>query len=175
MVIGPGGSGKSRLADRLGEVLGFDVIRLDLLFWKPGWQETDALEWEESQRSAAEADSWIVDGLHESTMHIWLEAADTLVFLDLSPLVCVWRVTRRRLDSDAPSEVPAGCEPAPFHRALAKFLFYQWEYRTRIRGKILSSLDLRRDDATVVVLRSGKEADAFVQTVSARGQEPAPA
>jgi adenylate kinase family enzyme len=174
-VIGPGGAGKSRLADRLGGALGIAVVRLDLLYWKPGWEETPAREWEEFQRRARRAESWIVDGLHESTMHVWLEAADTLVFLDISPLVCVWRVTRRRLDSGGASEVPAGCEPAPFHRALAKFLLYQWEYRTRIRRKILASLERRRGDAAIFVLRTGKDADAFVRAVGACRQERTPA
>jgi adenylate kinase family enzyme len=166
-VIGPGGSGKSRLARRLSEATGIPVVELDHLFWRPGWVETPLREWEEIQRRELSAESWIVDGLHQSTMHLWLDAADTVIFLDISPLVCIWRVTRRRLDSNGASEPPPGCEPAPFHRALAKFLLYQWEYRSGIRWKILAILERRRRDASIVILRSARETEAFLQSVAA--------
>jgi hypothetical protein len=97
-------------------------------------------------------------------MHLWLEAADTIVFLDVSPLLATWRVSRRRLSGDDRSTAPAGCEPAPAYRALIKFLLYQWEYRRKIRPEILRILD-RRGDAEVAVLRTPEEIDAFLGRV----------
>jgi adenylate kinase family enzyme len=152
--------------------MGIGVVQLDQLFWKPGWTETPLCEWEEIQRRELAADWWIVDGLHESTMHLWLDAADTVIFLDVSPLVCICRVARRRLDSNGNSTgPPAGCEPAPFHRALAKFLLYQWGYRSATRSEILAHLERRRGDASIIVLRSGREMQAFLDAVAA-GSEP---
>jgi adenylate kinase family enzyme len=174
-VIGPGGAGKSRLARQLGQTLGIRLILLDQLFWKPGWIPTPPAEWEGLQRRESRTESWIVDGLHESTMHLWIDAADTVIFLDVSPIVSLWRVTRRRLASDNHSELPPGCEPASSHRALVKFLLYQWEYRTRIRAKIVAQLDRRRGEAGIVVLRDAKETEAFLGTLPARGVQRDPA
>src|SRR5438045_7439322 len=78
-VIGPGGAGKSRLARQLGQTLGIRLILLDQLFWKPGWIPTPPAEWEELQRSESLSESWIVDGLHESTMHLWIDAAEIAI------------------------------------------------------------------------------------------------
>jgi Adenylate kinase and related kinases len=93
-VIGPGGAGKSSIASQLGEATRSRVVELDRLFWRPGWVETPAPEWEEIQRQELAQEPWIVDGLHDGTMHLWLEAADTIVFLDVSPLVATWRVSQ---------------------------------------------------------------------------------
>jgi adenylate kinase family enzyme len=164
-VIGPGGAGKSHVARQLGEAVGARVVQLDRLFWRPGWVETPAPEWEEIQQEEISHDHWVVEGLHEDTMHLWLEAADRIVFLDVSPLVATWRVSRRRLTGDDPSTAPEGCEPAPAYRALIKFVLYQWEYRRKIRPEILRILERRRGDAEIAVLRTPGEVDAFLDRV----------
>jgi adenylate kinase family enzyme len=173
-VIGPGGAGKSRFARQLGEAVGARVVELDRLFWQPGWVETPAAEWEALQRRELGQEPWVVEGLHQSTMHLWLEAADTIVFLDVSPLVATWRVTRRRLAGRDRPTAPEGCAPAPAHRALIKFLLYQWEYRTKIRPEILRILDRRRGHAEIAVLRTPQEVEAFLRSME-RDREAQPA
>jgi adenylate kinase family enzyme len=173
-VIGPGGAGKSRVAHQLGESAGARVVELDRLFWRPGWVETPAPEWEAVQRQELAQEPWVVDGLHQDTMGLWLEAADTIVFLDISPVVATWRVSRRRLSGDARSRAPEGCEPAPAYRALVKFLVYQWEYRRKIRPQILRILERRRCHAEIAVLRTPQEVDAFLNHVE-RDREARPA
>lgn len=173
-VIGPGGAGKSHVARQLGESLRARVVELDRLFWRPGWVETPAPEWEELQRQELSHEPWVVEGLHADTMHLWLEAADTIVFLDVSPLTATWRVSTRRLTDDDRSTAPDGCEPAPAYRALMKFLLYQWEYRRKIRPEILRIVERRRGDAEIAVLRTPREVDAFLGRVERdRGEQHA--
>jgi adenylate kinase family enzyme len=38
-----------------------------------------------------------MNGNFGGTLDIRLSAADTVVFFDLSPLICVWRVIKRRM------------------------------------------------------------------------------
>ena len=97
-VTGPAGAGKSRLARDLGAAYGIEVLHLDTLFWKPGWVQTPAAEFEALQRRELERDSWIVDAQYDDMIPDWLDAADAVVFVDASPLRCLWRVSRRRLD-----------------------------------------------------------------------------
>lgn len=173
-VIGPGGAGKSHVARQLGESLHARVVELDRLFWRPGWVETPAPEWEEIQRQELSREPWVVEGLHADTMHLWLDAADTIVFLDVSPLVATWRVSRRRVAGEDRSTAPEGCEPAPAYRALIKFLLYQWEYRRKIRPEILRIVERRRGDAEIAVLRTPREVDAFLRRVERdRGEQHA--
>lgn len=176
VVIGPAGAGKSRLSRALSEALGIDVIHLDALYWRPGWVPTPAAEWEAFQRRELERDEWIVEGLHESTVHLWLDAADTVVLFDISPLASIWRVTRRRFVRTGPGpDIPAGCEPAPFHRAATKFLHYLWEYRRRTRAELFAELEKPRPGRRVVVVRGERDVLAFLDTVEARTDAATPA
>jgi adenylate kinase family enzyme len=170
-VTGPAGAGKSRLADELGKLLGIRVLHLDALFWKPRWVPTPRDEFEAMQRRELVAESWIVDAQFDDILPDWLRAADTVVFVDASPLRCLWRVSRRRLNRQASVGVPAGTEPAPFHRALWKFLRNQWRYRMTVRGELLAELARERDGRRVVILRRGSDATAFLSEMDS----PSPA
>lgn len=115
-IIGPGGAGKSTLARELGRRLGLPVVHLDVLFWKPGWVEPDRAEWEALNRELVRGARWIIDGNYGGTMEIRLAAADTIVFLDTPPLLCVWRVVRRRRAGarpDLPPDLTSASARAP--------------------------------------------------------------
>jgi adenylate kinase family enzyme len=157
VVTGPAGAGKSRLARELGERLGIPVLHLDTMFWGPGWAPTPHEEWEAVQRRQLAAEAWIVDSQFDDLLPEWLEAADTVVFVDASPLRCLWRVGRRRLNRHAGVGIPAGTEPAPFHRSLAKFVRNQWRYRTAVRGEILGELARDRNGRRALVVRRGAD------------------
>jgi adenylate kinase family enzyme len=97
IVAGPGAAGKSTLAVRLGDITGLPVIELDKLFWRTGLAATPPGQWAAIQRELASQESWIMDGdlgPHD-VIEVRLKAADTVVFLDFSPLRCAWRAIRR--------------------------------------------------------------------------------
>lgn len=165
LVTGPVGAGKSRLARELGELLEIRVLHLDTLFWRPGWIATPRNEFEAMQRRELATDSWIVDAQFDDMLPDWIHAADTVVFVDASPLRCLWRVSRRRLSRQGSVGTPTGGEPAAFHRALLKFLRNQWRYRRSVRGELLAELGREADGRRVVVLRRGGDAVRFLRGV----------
>jgi hypothetical protein len=44
LVMGSSGSGKSTFARRLSDMTGLPFVSLDALFWKPGWVESDKID-----------------------------------------------------------------------------------------------------------------------------------
>jgi adenylate kinase family enzyme len=163
-ILGPAGAGKSRLARALAEILELPVIHLDRLYWKPNWVPTPDPEWEAIQRREAERESWIADGIQEERVMplLWLDAADTIVFIDASPLSCTWRVVRRRRGSRDSPEMPVECEPAPFYRAFPKFLRLQWLYWRKVRPEVLVELARREGTRQLAVLRNDEEIRRFL-------------
>jgi adenylate kinase family enzyme len=170
-VTGPAGAGKSRLAREIGDVCGIEVLHLDALFWRPGWRETPAAEWEERQRNELERDSWIVDAQYDDMLLDWFEAADLVVVVDASPLRCLWGVSKRRLAGGNGPDVPPESEPAPVHRALANFTRGQWHYRRSVRPRLLATLARCRARQGTVLLRSGGETRRFMAHLPRR-REP---
>jgi hypothetical protein len=100
--------------------------------------------------------------------HLWLDAADTIVFLDAPLLACVWRIARRRLDSTPGPEMPEDCEPVPFYRAFPKVLRFLWLYRRKVRAKVLAELARRKGGQQVGVLRGDDDVRAFLASATAQ-------
>lgn len=164
LVIGSGGSGKTTFARRLAERTKLPLIHLDALYWRPGWDPTPADEWGARVEALLREPVWIMDGNYGGTLDIRLAACDTVVFLDMPRLVCLWRVVRRQLQHGGQNraELPAGCP----ERVTWEFLTWIWTYPARRRGAILRRLDALEDHKRVYVLRSSAEVDRFLSEVA---------
>lgn len=167
LVIGSGGAGKSTLARRLGARLGLEVIHLDALYWQPGWVEPPEEVWRGRVGELLRRESWVMDGNYSGTLAPRLEACDTVVFLDLPRVVCVWGALRRafKYRGQARPDMARGC---PEQLSFA-FLRWIWNYPARSRPKVLRLLDERAAGKRVVRLRSRAEAEEFLAGVGRAG------
>lgn len=164
LVIGSGGAGKSTFARRLGKLLNIEVIHLDALYWRPGWVETPRPEWVETVAELLKRDSWIIDGNYSATFDLRLKACDTVIFLDMPRLVCLWRVFKRLLMYRKRSrpDMAAGCQ----EKLSLKFILWIWNYSKRSRPKIIASMRANAGSKKVVRLRSPGEAERYLSDVS---------
>src|SRR5215510_1198271 len=97
LVIGSGGSGKSTVATRLGALLDLEVIHLDQFFWRPGWISLSPEDWAQTVTELLDRESWIIDGNYSGTLELRFRKCDTIIFLDLSRWLCLWRIVTRAL------------------------------------------------------------------------------
>ena len=161
LVVGSGGSGKSTLSKRLGNVLGLPVVHLDSLYWSPGWIEPDKSEWAETVRKIIAQTAWILDGNYSGTLVERIEACDTVVFLDVSRFVCLWRVLKRLAKHRGKTrpDMPDGCP----ERLNIAFLLWIWNYPNRTRRKVLGLLETYRTTKTVIHLRTRADVERFIK------------
>ena len=159
LVIGSGGAGKSTFARRLGERTRLPVVHMDAHYWRPGWVEPSKEEWRRQVERLLEADAWIMDGNYGGTMDLRLAAADTVVFLDLPRLTCLWRVFARRwrFRNRTRPDMTEGCP----ERVSLEFVRWIWTYPRLRRPAILERL-AALDRATPVILRSAGEVDRWL-------------
>jgi len=165
LVIGSGGSGKTHLARRLGEILGLPVYHLDRMFWKPGWELSSDAEIRCAIEQVLDNDRWIMDGNYSGTMAMRMARADTIIFLDLPTLACLRGVVARYLKyrkRTRPDMTEGNIERLTF-----PFLGWILTYRRRRRPKVLSLLERHCADKTVVILDSRRAVDAFVEQLQA--------
>src|SRR5437899_8742589 len=83
VVLGCSGSGKSTLGWQLGRRLGLPVVHLDVLYWRPGWQEPDTASFRARTAAAGAGDAWISEGNYRETFDLRLPRADTVIILEL--------------------------------------------------------------------------------------------
>ena len=159
-ILGSGGSGKSTLARQLGERLGIEVIHLDALYWRPGWVAPPGEEWVALQRELVGRDAWVMDGNFGGGRELRLAAADTIVFLDLPRLLCLWRILWRRVRDAGRTrpDLAPGCYEG-FDWAFTRWV---WRYPSETRPKVVAQIAAYAAGRRVVRLRSARAVREFV-------------
>jgi adenylate kinase family enzyme len=165
LVIGPGGAGKSTLANQLGEQLGIEVIHLDKLYWQAGWIETAKAEWLQTVEELLRRESWIMDGNYSGTLKMRFAACDTVVFLDMSRTLCLRRVLKRAIMYRKKSrpDMAKGCP----ERLTREFILWIWNYPSRTRPKVVKMLEAARAGKRIIWLRSPSEVRRFLALMPA--------
>ena len=165
LVIGSGGSGKSTVAKEIASRLHLPLIHLDALYWQPGWRATDKAAWERLVGELIAAPSWVLDGNYGGTLDVRLARCDTVVFLDLPRLICLWRVVKRRIEFGGRSrpDVAPGCP----EQLTWEFVRWVWTYPGSRRPGILRRLDGLRADQRAIVLSSNQMVRRFLDGLHA--------
>ena len=166
-IIGSGGAGKSVFARELGERTALPVIHLDRLYWKPGWVEPPQDAWQATHAELLEPERWIIDGNYGSTMETRLAAADTVIFLDLPRLVCLWGAMQRHWrhrKGGRPDMVPGQRE-----RIDLEFFMWILRYPERNRPGVLARLAKLPPTTQVLRIRSRREARDVLDRLAPSG------
>ncbi|CAH2463888.1 DNA topology modulation protein [Bacillus mycoides] len=163
ILIGSGGSGKSTLAKQLGNKLKIQVYHLDALFWKPNWVGVPREEQRTVQNDLIKEEKWIIDGNYSGTMDIRINAADTIIFLDIHRTICVYRAFKRIVQyrNKTRPDMGAGCE----ERFDLQFFKWIWEYPKTKRPAILKRIDQLNKDKRVIILKTPSEVQRFLKEV----------
>jgi adenylate kinase family enzyme len=160
LIIGSGGAGKSTVAERLGQLLNIEVLHLDKFYWRAGWIETPKAEWLKTVEELAGRDAWIMDGNYSGTLEMRLAACDTVIFLDMPTLLCLWRVMKRAMmyRNRSRPDMAEGCR----EKFNLEFISWVWSYRSRTRPKIVRMLESKAAEKRIVWLRSQSEVELFL-------------
>lgn len=161
ILIGSGGSGKSTLAKQLGNKLNIKVHHLDALFWKANWEGVPREEQKKVQKNLIKEEEWIIDGNYGGTMDLRLNAADTIIFLDIHRTICVYRAFKRIVQyrNKTRPDMGAGCE----ERLDLQFFKWIWEYPNKKKPAILKRLDQLSKGKEVIILKSPNEVKRFLK------------
>lgn len=98
-VVGTSASGKTTFARQLAQKLGVAHIEMDDLFWLDDWQETSDQEFYaklQSQINQAPR-GWVLDGNYSRTLDLKLKYIDTVIWLDYSFSLNLYRSVKRAI------------------------------------------------------------------------------
>jgi adenylate kinase family enzyme len=162
-IIGCGGSGKTVLAHRLGELLNAPVTHLDVVYYDDEWNTLPAEKFTAVQEELVAAPRWVIDGNYAATLPIRLAAADTVIFLDLPALSCLWGIARRRIRHRGGQHDQTGV----YDRITRQFLRYVTGYRRNMAPRVHALIAEHAPHAQVHVLRSRRSANRLIARVAA--------
>lgn len=165
LIIGSSGAGKSTLSKRLSEKTGLKIIHLDKIYWKPNWVEPEKNEWKKTLEKVLRDDVWIMDGNYSNTLDIRVPACDTIIFLETSPAICVYRVLKRVASSykKTRSDMADDC-PEKFDWEFIKWI---WDFENRSKPKIEKILKQYEKEKTIIRLKSKREVESFLMNFEA--------
>lgn len=96
VIASASGNGKTTLGRALATRLGVPFVELDSLVHGPNWTETSDADLRALVIPIVESDGWVIDGTYRSKIgNLVLDAADTIVWLDLPIRVWFPRLFRR--------------------------------------------------------------------------------
>lgn len=169
VIIGSPGAGKTTLANEIHSKLKMKVYHLDRLFWQPGWiRKTRDTRIDILQKIVQEK-QWIIEGSYFKSSESRLDAADTIIFLDIAPLECLRRIIKRHFEAPKRSrrDVPYGCTSKLTLFLLFKVLFYRL-----LEGKQLEECLLKFPEEKIKRLHSTTEIEYFLARLSTEEKRP---
>ncbi len=158
-IIGSPGAGKSTLAQQLGESLNIEIIYLDRYFWQPDWREKPRDARIEILNELVRKERWIIEGTYLDSSEPRLNAADTIIFLDIPPWLCLHRIRQRhnKYKGQPRPDLPDGCSDKLNLTCVLKVLGFPLRGRRTLK-QMLRSYKSKR----IIRLRSGKEVKDFL-------------
>ena len=166
LIVGPPGAGKSSFGKKLAECLHQPLYHLDDYYWLPGWQRIEKNQWLQRLRELCGTNTWIIDGNHAKTFIQRAIYADTIVMLDYSPLLCLWRFCKRSIRRyfKINDNLPINIQNNPLHQPKISI---QWhilrlilKYRLRTKHKMLKISNTL--GCTVIILKNDRHSETFL-------------
>ncbi|MDJ1499673.1 AAA family ATPase [Xanthocytophaga agilis] len=134
VIVGCGGAGKSTLARQLGQIIQIPIIHLDAEFWQSDCKMLSREEEAQRLTHILIKDQWIIDGNYSSTMAVRFQVADTIIFLEFSTILCLWRVIKRFFHywGSTWPDMAEGCPEKLDWEFLMLILYYKYTNRPKV-------------------------------------------
>lgn len=167
VIIGMSGSGKTTLARQLAQQLIYTHVELDALHWEPGWVGAADDVFRARVQAAAQAEHWVADGNYRKAQALLWPRADTIVWLDYSLPVILWRLLRRTVARTIGRQVLWNGNRERFvDQFFSRNSLFVWvlqTYRRRRREYPERLFSPENSHLTVVQLRSPKAARRWLR------------
>lgn len=155
LIMGCPGSGKPRLALRLGRITGFDVYHIKDDTFSEKHTNEEKRAWRDAVKNITIRDSWIIEGTQSITYDIRIKSADTVFFLRETPLNCLWSFIKKSLKKKIGREKYR----MSINRGMIKKII---AYRKIMRPLIDDLLEKNKTHLDVKIFNNQNEADEYL-------------
>jgi adenylate kinase family enzyme len=168
VIIGTTGSGKTTLSHKLAEKLGLQFLDIDDFHWLPDWQERSIDDRARLVDEATNAPKWAISGNYSKLRPIIWPKADTVIWLDYSPLRTLWQLLRRSCSRAYTKEKICNGNTETFAKLITRDSIIVWFFKTYWKNRRqYASLDKQGDYPHIRFLRfsSPRQTQAWIDTL----------
>jgi len=161
-VFGKPGSGKSILCRHLAAATAIPLHSLDAILYNKNGQQLERNSYDKIHAGLIASDRWIIDGFDlMGTFNQRLDAADTLIYIDLPYYVCYYFVTKRLLTGFVvtPAGWPQGSSMIKGSLQSYKVLKHCPKFWN---DDLLQTLKNKSTDKSLHIIRSIEDLNSFV-------------
>ena len=168
LVVGTSGSGKSILAKNVSNILGIKDIELDALFLKENWQESSNTDFREKILQSIKGTSgYVINGNYNKVKDLTWGNADTVIWLDYSRFIVMWRVIKRTfIRIITQEELWSGNKETIKKSFFDKDSIILWAWNTYSKRKTQYKEMIKENPykiKTYIVFKSPREAKEFIK------------
>ncbi len=170
LIVGTSGSGKTTLARNLSKKLGIKDIELDALFWKEKWRQSEPDEFREKIIKEIEnASGYIIHGNYNKVKDLTWGSVNTVIWLDYSRVVVMWRVIKRTITRIVTKEeLWSGNRETFYNSFLAKDAIVFWAWNTYRKRKEQYSLMIKENpykNKEFIVFKNPRMTREYLETL----------
>ncbi len=160
-VIGNSGSGKSVFSKKLAKLTGLPLIHLDRYYWTETCTRPHESDWQVEVSEIVKGNTWIIDGHHETTFVERFRYADTIIFLDYSVWISLFRALKRHFTKNKVD--PSCLNKMPFK---LQFFWYIWTFKLWNRKKVYQAFrKTKNQNYNIVHLKNDKQAVDYLSSL----------
>ena len=169
LILGSPGAGKTWLSNRLGELLGLEVIHLDDYYWQAGWTCPDDAQWKITLSRLLKKDSYIMDGNYSESLEERLKYADFAVYIDRGLFGCLLGYLRRHLTnlrtggSQLPVSIRSESRARLSEKGFLSFCCYIVQYHLFKRRNVIRLLKRQSRAVALFVKSSQSVPEEFIR------------
>lgn len=165
VVVGISAVGKSTFSRKLAQTLNLPLTLMDTIMWKPGWNYVGDEETIDRINQISIQPKWIIEGyVCKGARTSTFERADSIIYLDYSPIISSWRYIKRWLTHHKDPRPELTGSPEKFNFTFLKLV---WK-----KGEAISLNRYLKEvhpQTKIITLHSPREAKEFLEKIKVGG------
>lgn len=164
-IAGSAGSGKTNIANIMGEKLNIPVYHRDYITWD---KDSNKQRAEDEQivitKNVTQTSKWIFEGARFSASKIdgRLDKCDTIIHLSINRFTCLYRAIKRAWQKSRNNDL-IEIDRQPFCYELFKYILFDYPRKHKQRSEIFEIA--KSKGINVIIIRNSKEIIRFLENI----------
>ncbi len=157
LIIGSPGSGKSTCSKILSKILNYPILHLDRIFHIDNYNQISREELKvKIKQFIDQNENYIIDGNYTGTLELRTESADTIIYFDIEPKICLKNILDRIKKNKSRDDIAPGFDNSIID---PEFIEYVKKFNVNVQPRIENILN--KYTVEIIRIKNYKELEDF--------------